>query len=396
MFSVISGATPADASLAVSTSNLERMRITPSGCVGIGKSNATYTLDVVGDINFTGTLRSNNTPLSLNLPADITVDNVDAKTSATLSVGANAATTILNLGTNGANQAINMGTGSGLKTITIGGGTDDTIAINGNLTVAGTTISVNSSNATIVDKIITLNKNGAAASGALVGLEIEEAGSAAGGYLRTNATRDAWVAKAPNGSEVTIGGAYTASAPLSISGTTLSIANATTSAPGVVQVSAGNGLSISSNGLLAMAAAATSSGYGMFVCNGVGSSGYAVFTASSAVNGMTVASPHGVRINTTGVYLIIASLYDFTGTGSGNYGGYAAIHINGTAYDSYTDASRMGMAASHQSQQQGGWNSQSTVTTFTIASVTATNIVGLSLHITATGWNAAMCIVRIA
>jgi hypothetical protein len=134
----------------------------------------------------------------------------------------------------------------------------------------------------------------------------------------------------------------------------------------------------------------------MFVSNGVGSSGYAVFTASSAVNGMTVASPHSVRINTTGVYLIIASLYDFTGTGSGNYGGYAAIHINGTAYDSFTDASRMGMAASHQSQQQGGWNSQSTVTTFTIASVTATNIVGLSLIITATGWNAAMCIVRIA
>ena len=201
-----------------------------------GKSNAAYSLDVIGDINFTGTLRSNNTPLSLSLPSDITVDNVDAKASATLSVGANAATTILNLGTNGANQAINMGTGSGLKTITIGGGTDDTIAINGNLTVAGTTVTVNSSNANILDKVITLNKGGAAASGALVGLEIEEAGSAAGAYLRTNATRDAWVAKAPNGSEVTIGGAYTASAPLSISGTTLSIANATSNAVGVVRV----------------------------------------------------------------------------------------------------------------------------------------------------------------
>jgi alpha-tubulin suppressor-like RCC1 family protein len=218
----------------------------PSGSnLGIGKSNAAYTLDVVGDINFTGTLRSNNTPLSLSLPSDITVDNVDAKTSTTLSVGANAATTILNLGTNGANQAINMGTGSGLKTITIGGGTDDTIAINGNLTVAGTTVTVNSSNANILDKVITLNKGGAAASGGLVGLEIEEAGSAAGGYLRTNATRDAWVAKAPNGSEVTIGGAYTANAPLSISGTTLSIAAATSNAVGVVRVD-GTTISVSS------------------------------------------------------------------------------------------------------------------------------------------------------
>jgi hypothetical protein len=137
---------------------------------------------------------------------DITADNLDAKASATLSVGANAATTTLNLGTNGSTQAINMGTGSGVKTITIGGGTDDTVTINGNLTVAGTTISVNSTNTNILDKIITLNKNGAAASGGLVGLEIEEAGSSAGAYLRTNATRDAWVAKAPNGSEVTIGG----------------------------------------------------------------------------------------------------------------------------------------------------------------------------------------------
>jgi len=181
---------------------------------------------------------------ALTVGGDLTVDNVDAKASTILNIGANAATTTLNLGTNGSTQAINMGTGSGIKTITIGGGTDDTIAINGNLTVAGTTVTVNSSNATILDKVITLNKGGAAASGGLVGLEIEEAGSAAGAYLRTNATRDAWVAKAPNGSEVTIGGAYTTNAPLSISGTTLSIANATTSAPGVVQV--GSGLSVSS------------------------------------------------------------------------------------------------------------------------------------------------------
>jgi hypothetical protein len=134
------------------------------------------------------------------------VDNVDAKASATLNIGANAATTTLNLGTNGGTQAINMGTGSGVKTITIGGGNDDAVTINGNLTVSGTTISVNSSNAVIMDKIITLNKGGAAASGGLVGLEVEEAGTSNVGYLRTNAARDAWVAKAPNGAEVTIGG----------------------------------------------------------------------------------------------------------------------------------------------------------------------------------------------
>jgi hypothetical protein len=154
----------------------------PSGSnLGIGKTTPVCALDVVGSINFTGQLLSNNTPLSLNLPSNITVDNVDAKSTTVLNIGANAATTTLNLGTNGSTQAINMGTGSGVKTITIGGGTDDSITINGNLTVAGTTVTVNSTNANILDKIITLNKGGAAASGALVGLEIEEAGSAAGG-----------------------------------------------------------------------------------------------------------------------------------------------------------------------------------------------------------------------
>ena len=278
-----------------------------------GKSNAAYSLDVIGDINFTGTLRSNNTPLSLSLPSDITVDNVDAKTSTTLSVGANAATTILNLGTNGANQAINMGTGSGLKTITIGGGTDDTIAINGNLTVAGTTVTVNSSNANILDKVITLNKGGAAASGGLVGLEIEEAGSAAGGYLRTNATRDAWVAKAPNGSEVTIGGAYTASAPLSISGTTLSIANATTSSAGVVRV--GAGLSVNGSGVISLSGSYLNCQISSVTSNRVvfstsfmsSSTTFTVVSYSSLANA-------GIQVPAAGIYLITVSLnVDSTG-----------------------------------------------------------------------------------
>ncbi len=160
----------------------------------------------------------------MEIPAAITVDNVDAKTSAVLSIGANAATTTLNLGTNGGTQAINMCTGSGVKTITIGGGNDDAVTINGNLTVSGTTISFNSSNAVIMDKVITLNKGGADASGGLVGLEVEEAGTSNAGYLRTNAARDAWVAKAPNGNEFELGATtYTASAPLSLSGTNLSI-----------------------------------------------------------------------------------------------------------------------------------------------------------------------------
>lgn len=41
------------------TSNAIRMTIDPSGRVGIGDTTPSYPLDVVGDINFTGSLLSN-------------------------------------------------------------------------------------------------------------------------------------------------------------------------------------------------------------------------------------------------------------------------------------------------------------------------------------------------
>ena len=47
-----------------SGSSSEKMRITSSGNVGIGKTNPSYALDVAGDINFTGTLRQNGTAFS--------------------------------------------------------------------------------------------------------------------------------------------------------------------------------------------------------------------------------------------------------------------------------------------------------------------------------------------
>ena len=43
------------------TSNTERMTILHNGNVGINDAIPNYTLDVAGDINFTGNLRSNGT-----------------------------------------------------------------------------------------------------------------------------------------------------------------------------------------------------------------------------------------------------------------------------------------------------------------------------------------------
>lgn len=43
----------------VSLQGAERMRVTPAGNVGIGTQSPAYTLDVAGDINYTGTLHHN-------------------------------------------------------------------------------------------------------------------------------------------------------------------------------------------------------------------------------------------------------------------------------------------------------------------------------------------------
>jgi hypothetical protein len=68
--------------------------------------------------------------------------------------------------------------------------------VNGNFTVNGTLSYLNSTQTTIADPLITLNKGGAASSGAGVGFEIEE-GGAITGYLKTSADRMGYLLKAP-------------------------------------------------------------------------------------------------------------------------------------------------------------------------------------------------------
>jgi hypothetical protein len=66
----------------------------------------------------------------------------------------------------------------------------------GNLEVDGTLTYINTTDLTVTDKIITINKGGAAASGAGAGIEIEE-NNAITGYIKVNATRDGYLLKAP-------------------------------------------------------------------------------------------------------------------------------------------------------------------------------------------------------
>lgn len=73
----------------------------------------------------------------------------------------------------------------------------DDVVIQGDLTVNGTLAYLATTNTTIEDALITLNKGGAAASGGGVGFEIEE-NSAITGFFKTTAARDGFELQAPD------------------------------------------------------------------------------------------------------------------------------------------------------------------------------------------------------
>lgn len=73
--------------------------------------------------------------------------------------------------------------------------TNDVI-INGDLDVNGTLTSIDTVNTTIKDKLVTLNKGGAASSGNDSGIEIEE-NSVITGYIKVNSARDGYLIQAP-------------------------------------------------------------------------------------------------------------------------------------------------------------------------------------------------------
>jgi hypothetical protein len=221
--------------------------------VGIGKTNPQKALDVVGDVGVNGTLYmtgnvmptanetydlgapdmrfrelylSGNTiylgsnQISVNEAGQVDVGNVFAEnfignnltvtniTAGTVSI-ANLAVSgtldakldtntvqigtsvaqFVNIGTSTLTQTINVGTGSGATTINIGG-VGDTVNI------AGTLTTVNTTNTTITDNRITLNKGGAAGSGAGAGFTVEE-DETQSGHVKTTNNREGWELKAP-------------------------------------------------------------------------------------------------------------------------------------------------------------------------------------------------------
>lgn len=108
--------------------------------------------------------------------------------SGTLGIGTTSGTT-LNLGTYASNTNINIGT-AGTNTIQIGNA-------NSTVNILGTVLYENVTNLQVTDKLITINKGGAAASATGTGLEVEE-NSAISAYFKTTGGRDGWLLKAPS------------------------------------------------------------------------------------------------------------------------------------------------------------------------------------------------------
>lgn len=75
------------------------------------------------------------------------------------------------------------------------------LVVQGDLTVNGTLTQINTTDLEVEDKLITLNKGGIANSGAVSGIEIEEASSITG-YIKTASDRNGWEIKAPNSANV--------------------------------------------------------------------------------------------------------------------------------------------------------------------------------------------------
>jgi hypothetical protein len=137
---------------------------------------------------FNNKVSSNTTYDSLILNTDTALKTTTINGS-TIDVGSNSQNTTLNLGTSGSTSTINIGTGAGTTAINLGG-SGDTVSI------AGTLTTVNTTNLDVADKLVRLNKGGAASSATSCGIEFEE-NSAAAGYVQTSGDRNSLLIKAP-------------------------------------------------------------------------------------------------------------------------------------------------------------------------------------------------------
>jgi hypothetical protein len=166
--------------LVLGHSGVETMAVSASGYVGIGTNAPMSELDVRGKIT-----AEQDSTFSSNV-------SVLGSLQTTSISSLNSSSNVISIGCDSNTATVNIGTGSNATTINIGG-LGDTVNIQGNLTYIDTT------NTSITDKTIMLNKGGDSGTGANSGLEIEENSNVAG-YILVTSTNDGYVFKAPGAS----------------------------------------------------------------------------------------------------------------------------------------------------------------------------------------------------
>ena len=142
--------------ISANTNGIERFRINESGNIGIGTNNPTEKLSVSGNVAVNGVISITSSNLIANLNADL-LDNQHGSYYTTLS---NTATNIAISAYNQANTATNIAISAydqaNTKFNSSGGTISGDVIVTGNITVQGTTTTVNSDIVTIKDANIVI------------------------------------------------------------------------------------------------------------------------------------------------------------------------------------------------------------------------------------------------
>jgi len=190
-----------DSKFTISSTNTEYSMMT-SSVLGLGKLFSDTTQSVAAN-NVSGTAsrtygvqKNSSNQLVVNVPwTDTTIANTNTTFTLPTTNGANpdlvltgsdSSTDVVNL--NGTANEVEV-TGSGTNTITFG--LPDDVIIAGNLTVQGTTTSIDSNTVNIGDSIITLNSDETGTPSQNGGIEIER-GTATNQSLVWNESTDKW------------------------------------------------------------------------------------------------------------------------------------------------------------------------------------------------------------
>jgi hypothetical protein len=169
------------------TFNAKQPALNGTGFVKIAGTTISYDNTTYAPYNQTMYIGTTATPINRS-SAEQDLTGITSIDGSVLTLGGTTASTV-SLGTASTTQVVNIGTGSGITTINIGGSGDT-------VNIAGTLAYVNTTNLQVTDKLVTVNKGGAASSGDGAGIEVEE-NSAISGYIKIGNTRSSWVMETP-------------------------------------------------------------------------------------------------------------------------------------------------------------------------------------------------------